>query len=443
MPGWAAAALGLAATLGLLVAAPPAGAARRAEKPPDPKACVHNNPSLPRPTAAQIARPTWPQQILQYSRAWAFARGAGVTVAVVDSGVDASHEQLAGHVANGWDVTGITTRRGGTTDCSGHGTAVAGIIAAQPMPGRGMAGVAPDATIVPVRETWGIDDNGQPTTATAEALLRAMRVAVDSGATVVNVSITVPDTQLREDQRQAFNRLAQDASNRDVLIVAASGNKSQYTQLRDRQFATYPAKLASWYHNVIAVSGVTSDGKVDTDAVTGPFVTVAAPDRGFLSTFEHGGLIAVNGTSFAAPIVSGLAALLRSRFPQDSAPEVRARIEATADHPSTDLPDPQVGYGVVDPPAALTTVLPPTSTPVPTAARSGPLAVVTDPDARLKVSALLTAVAALLVVGLLVFSAGAVRRGRRRGWRPGTRPPPATVSGQRNPLSVPGGSPNR
>jgi membrane-anchored mycosin MYCP len=395
-----------------------AAASPKPEKEPNPKACVHSNPSIQRPTAAQLALPYWPEQMLRYDQAWTYTRGAKVTVAVVDSGVDATHEQLARHVVPGYDVTSGRVRSGGTTDCAGHGTLVSGIIAAQPMPGRSMVGIAPDVTILPVRETWGIDDYGNPTSGSADALLRALRVAVQH-AQIVNVSITVADVELRQAQRQAFNDIAQYASDHNVLIVAASGNKSQYTRLHDQSFATYPAQLARWYRNVIAVSGVGANGQPDQDAVTGPFVTVAAPDQGFLSTLEHGGLVSVTGTSFAAPMVTGLAALVRARFADASAADVRARIVATAEHPSTTLPDPSLGYGIVNPLAAMTAVLPPTATTPATPAAARRLGVRTDAEARIGTAALIAGAGAVALTGLLAFGAVVVRHGRRRGWRPG------------------------
>jgi type VII secretion-associated serine protease mycosin len=352
-----------------------------------------------------------------------------VTVAIVDSGVDASHEQLTGRVVTGWDVTGGKAVKGGASDCAGHGTAVAGLIAASPVAGRGMTGVAPEVRILPVRESWGIDSYGHATVSTATALIDAIRVAVDSGAQVVNVSVTVPDIQLREPQRQAFGDLARYALDRNVLIVAATGNRSQYPDLRGQEFATYPAQLATRFRNVIAVSGITSDGKVDADAVIGPFVTVVAPDRGFPSTMEHGGLVSVAGTSYAAPLVSGLAALVRSRYPELSAAQVRERIEATADRPSTALPNLQVGYGVINPLAAVTAVLASASSPVALPTSAPPLGVVTPRDAALKARALGSAAVAVLVAGLLLSGALVVRRGRRRGWRPGRSPLAGTRSG--------------
>jgi len=422
----------LVAVLVVLVGASGA-AALAAEAPPNPKACRYNNPAIKTLTAQQAAAPTVPEQLLHLSEAQQFSRGDGVVVAVVDSGVDANHEQLAGHVAEGWDLTSGKPVKGARTDCAGHGTAVAGLIVAQPSPGRAFVGVAPEASILPVRESWGVDDNGRDTQSSADTLIRAIRVAVTSGAKVVNVSVTVPDVQLRQSQRDAFNEVAQEASDRDVLIVAASGNRSQYSDLAGQQFTTYPAVLATWYRNVVAVSGVKPDRTADDDAITGSFITVAAPDRDFPTSFTHGGLVYVgHGTSYAAPLVSGVAALIRSRYPALSAAAVRDRIEQTADHPSTRLPDPQVGFGIIDPVAALTAVLvPPRPQPSPKPAALG---VVTPYQPAFKDVALWTAGSAVLLTGLLVFGVDVLQRSRRRRAGIGLSParPPASRSAVRS-----------
>jgi membrane-anchored mycosin MYCP len=410
-------------TVGLSLSAVPAGAMPSTERAPNPLACVHNNTTLDRPSDDQVKGPYWPQEMLQFSKAWAFTRGAQQVVAVVDSGVDAGHPQLLTHVQLGFSVTG-DPKDLGITDCAGHGTEVAGIIAAQPTPGIGMSGIAPDAMILPIRETWGIDNQGHSLHPPVQALIDAINKAIFFKIKTINVSVTVPETELSPWQLAEFDNLAKQAAANDCLIVAASGNRPQDgTPVA----ATYPAKLAATSPNVIAVSGVTANGTPDPDAITGPYVTVAAPDRQFLTTIEGPaikgrGLIAVGGTSFAAPFVSGLAALVRARFPNATAPEIKARIAATADHPSTRLPDPQLGYGVINPLAAVTAVLPPMVAPAPLPTHAGPIGILEDKDAAARAWAYGTAAFALVLAGVFALGARAVRRGRQRDWRPGNRP---------------------
>jgi type VII secretion-associated serine protease mycosin len=413
----------------------PAAAAAGQTAPPR-TVCADRDPDLPRLTAQEAAAEPWPATALQFRQAWRFSTGNNVTVAVVDSGVDAGHPQLAGAVLPGFDVTSGSVRPGGRTDCAGHGTAVAALVAARPVDGVGFAGVAPDAKVLPVRQTWGLDERGQPVTATPESLVAAMTAAVRSGAQVVNVSVSVLDAGLSDAQRQAFADVVQDASDRDVLVVAATGNRSEYADAERNgvPLVTYPARLAEFYPNVVAVGGVGTDGRTltpDGDAVTGRFVTLAAPDRAMPSAFVGGGLVVVNGTSFAAPLVSGAAALVRSRFPRLSAAQVRDRLVATADRPSTDLPDPALGYGVVDPVAAVTAVLPAGAAPAAGDRTGPPLRPVADPEAGRRRAAVLGAAGAAGASLLVLVGAVVLRRGRRRGWRPGGVPGPASPQSDR------------
>jgi membrane-anchored mycosin MYCP len=124
-----------------------------------------------------------------------------------------------------------------------------------------------------------------------------------------------------------------------------------------------------------------------------------------------------SGTSFAAPFVAGLAALLRSRYPQMPAGELKRRIELTADHPSTDLPSEEQGYGVINPLAAMTAVLP--SAEPPAAPAAPPLSPPPTPDHRERATGLAVAGAALLLALLIVAAARIVPVGHRRRWRPG------------------------
>ncbi len=420
------AALGQPAMPALAAPRQPTGAV---EPQPREAACTYNNirDVKPFPRAA-LSQVPWPQQRLGYERAHRYTLGHGIRVAVIDSGVDASAPQLAGRVVTGLDVTSGTPKPGGDTDCFTHGTAVAGIIAAGRRDGIGFVGVAPDVQILPIRETWGIDDDGQPTTAAPIKLVDAINLAVQRGARVINVSITVDGDLLSADLRRAFHDAVRYAAARDVVIVAASGNSSEQVD-RLPVHDSYPAALAGEFDNVIAVGGIEPDGSLYKESVYGrtPWVTAVAPANGVVSTFidrgRVGSLLQYRfGTSFAAPFVTGTVALLQARFPGMHAAEIKRRIEQTADHPSTDLPSSQFGWGVVNPVAALTAVVPPPVTARPTPLVSGPLPPPPGPDTGTRNTALAVgAGATLLALVVVVVTAVVLPRGRRRRWQPGRR----------------------
>jgi membrane-anchored mycosin MYCP len=359
----------------------------------------------------------WAQQRLMPERAWVLSRGRGVLVAVIDSGVDATVPQLHDHVLQGIDV--INGKGTANTDCVGHGTFVASIIAAQPAAGIGFAGIAPGATILPLRQT----NTGQD--GTAAVLAAAIRAAADHGAGVVNVSVgsPVPTAALRSAVRYAQAH--------DVLIVAEAEDQA----LQGGQ-PSYPAA----YPGVLAVGAIGEDGKrsssagAGSDAGTGDFTGLLAPGDGVLGLGTGGpGHLLGQGTSFAVPFVSGVAALVRSYRPKLTAAQVIRRLELTADHTGGALPDPVFGWGVVNPYAAVATVLPqeqPQAAAVPPA---GPLPVVHAAPADngggrgvgLAIGGL--GLAAMLVIGVLAV---VVPRGRRRGWRPRATPAGSTSAGR-------------
>jgi membrane-anchored mycosin MYCP len=414
--------LAAAAVAGLVVATAGPGLASPPEVQPQEKNCGYHAPDainsrLPPGLAAQK---TWPQERLAYGDALRWGRGEGVTVAVVDSGVDGAQEQLRGRVMDGFDVTsGTGVVPGARFDCAAHGTAVAGIIAAQPINGRAFVGVAPGVRLLPIRQTWGINDRGQPIAGSAENLLRAIRVALDQGAQVVNVSVTVNALALTAGARNAFAQVAKLAESRNAVIVAATGNKDEY---QSQNVVTYPAALAASSPAVIAVGGITRAGTVDDNSITGPFVTVVAPDRDMPCLLAGtgrggGGLTPCKGTSFAAPYVSGVAALLISRDPTLTSAEIKHRIEQTADHPSTDLPNPEQGWGVINPVAALTATLPGPAQP--STQTVAPLPPPAAADTHTKVVGITIAASAAALALLLIVAAAIIPRGRRRNWRPG------------------------
>ena len=345
-----------------------------------------------------VRQKPWTQDRLTPSRAWDLSTGKGVIVAVIDSGVQATAPQLAGKVLPGFDVVTNTGR--GDTDCAGHGTFVAGIIAAQPMPGVGFTGVAPGVRILPIRQSVAAKDG------TANGMAQAIRLAVDAGARVINISSSsfFDSTALRS----AVNFAVQ----HDVLIVAAAANEANAGNPK-----SYPAS----YPGVLAVGAIGPDGQRGAFSETGDFIDLVAPGVDVLSVAARGnGHLVGQGTSFAAPFVAGAAALIRSYYPRLPATEVKRRLELTADHPGTRLPDPQLGYGVVNPLAAVATVIPaegaptaaakPERIPLPSAAPG--------PGHRNGRVVWLFSLGALGLAILGPTLAVVISRGRRRGWRP-------------------------
>jgi membrane-anchored mycosin MYCP len=293
------------------------------------------------PPQVGIAAPAgtpWAQQALDFGSVWGFTRGAGVTVAVVDSGVDAN-PQFGHRVTEGPDLAGneagLAVPAG--ADCVGHGTAVASIIATAPMPGITFTGVAPAARILSIKVT---DQD-----AISPAVLpEAIRDAVELGANVINLSLatTQPTPALRDAVDFAL------ASN--VVVVAAAGND-------DADSGTGPFYPAA-YPGVLSVGAVGQDGSLASFSDQHTPVTVTAPGvditTAYPGTFPDSYNPDQNGTSFATAFVSGVAALVRADHRSWTQAQVVARIKATADGAA----GPGTGNGMVNPVQAVTAVLP-------------------------------------------------------------------------------------
>lgn len=280
---------------------------------------------------------------------WETSRGDGVTVAVIDSGVSDDHENLTGAVTASRDFSGAGkdgTEPVGAESIIHHGTAVAGVVAGNGT-GSGPVGVAPEATIASA-SVWlggGAPAAAQSTRVQAE---KALRWAVDSGASVINMSLGWDDPSWPQQWDEAFAY----AYEHDAVVIACVGNRSQgATQ------AWSPATVPG----VVGVGGLTQSGAVrDTSTAPGTAVDLMGPAEDIPVPFWDGGYGTADGCSFAAPVVSGIAALLRSAHPDWSADEVVAALHETAgpvaghDGLGTyEDPDPIVGYGRIDPAAAL------------------------------------------------------------------------------------------
>ncbi|MEU9133086.1 type VII secretion-associated serine protease mycosin [Kitasatospora sp. NPDC048540] len=286
-----------------------------------------------------VASAPWALQRVLLDELWQGGRGAGVTVAVIDTGVDNQNQQLKDKVLDGGSYlvdrqTNQPVEGNGLTDKVGHGTKVAGIIAAKPLPGRtGFVGIAPDATILSIRQNDS-DGNGN-----VETLIKAIDTAVARGAKVINISQDVRatgeegDFPMKSQLRDALKR----AETAKVVVIASSGNDG-------KEGPTYPAA----FDTVLAVGASDRNNERAPFSQYGDFVGVVAPGVDMLSTVPAGGQCVDNGTSFSAPYVSGLAAILVGMHTDWTPAQVRARIEQTAQRNERDR-NKFIGWGVVDP----------------------------------------------------------------------------------------------
>lgn len=339
---------------------------------------------------SQFKNQTIADSILDYTGAWQFSRGAGQKVAVIDTGV-MPNPRLPGLQPGGDYVSSSD----GLVDCDAHGTLVAGLIAAASSPDDAFAGVAPDATILSIRQASGAysaqgtgarqsDPNAtSPGYGNTQTLALAIAHAVDLGATVINLSEVacapfgsgLDDAAVGQAVRYAFER--------NVVVVAAAGDLgseglcSTQNEVRDPNLpladgwrTAHTIASPAWFGDyVLTVGAVTPDARPSEFSLHGPWVDVAAPGErvsslnpsglGLVNAFPdgQGGLVPLNGTGFAAPFVSGVVALIRSRFPDLSAAQVMDLVKRTAHTPQAG-PNAETGYGVIDPIAALTYQLP-------------------------------------------------------------------------------------
>ncbi|MDR6319207.1 S8 family serine peptidase [Actinoplanes couchii] len=353
-------------------------------------------------TGAGVTSPGVPAELKAYapSRLAGLATGAGVRVAVIDSGVDPRNPQLAGKVLKGRDF--LHKAANALSDCPGHGTAVAGIIAGQPDANTGVQGLAPGATIVPVRVSEDEDVEGSGSGASSAAsFAQAIRWSVNQAkASVLNISLVMPA------QDPAVRAAIAEAVAADVVVVAASGNDG----------ADGGVAFPAGYPGVIGVGAVAPDGSLASFSQTGEHVDIVAFGQAVTALAPISGHRGVQGTSFAAPFVAATAALLRERFPAESAEQIGRRLLRSADPAPGGARSDGFGVGLLNPYRALTEQAGPKlaavepASPVPVARRGGP---------EWDRAGLFAAGGAGLVVlaGLVV---AVVVRGRRRGWHPAT-----------------------
>ncbi|MCC5577378.1 S8 family serine peptidase [Microtetraspora sp. AC03309] len=282
---------------------------------------------------AAVRARQWPLQALDVRKAWRTTRGAGVTVAVLDTGVDDRHPDLMGAVVRGPDLTGATTGPGGSCGTwtsttrrtphapSGkHGTAMAALIAGRghgPNDTHGILGVAPEARILSIKVTLDDDDLlGAGNTICRDAVARGIRYAVDHGAQVISMSLGGGSGSYQGSA--AEERAVRYALSRQVVLIASSGNDGAGANRRN-----YPAA----YPGVIAVGAVDRALRPASFSNRQDYLSLVAPGTEIVSAEGRRSYVMADGTSSAAALVAGVAALVRSRYPDLSARQVRRALQ--------------------------------------------------------------------------------------------------------------------
>jgi serine protease len=299
----------------------------------------------------------WDFAKIRVADAWQKSTGAGVTVAVIDTGVDASHPDLAGQVLPGIDLVAGTS--GISTDPNGHGTHVSGTIAAATGNGVGISGIAAGAKILPIR-VLGADGSGYMSD-TATGIV----YAADHGANVVNMSLGATV------QLTAVTNAIAYARSKGVVIVAAAGNSRE---------SGSPVSYPGADPGVIAVAATDSADAIAYYSNQGSYVDVAAPGSNILSTVPeaNGSYASYYGTSMASPHVAAVAALLKGYDNALTPDQIEQAIETSAVDLGTPGKDTDFGYGRIDAAAALAAVSS-TTVPITTAPTTPPTTVPTTP----------------------------------------------------------------
>ncbi|MEV6027946.1 type VII secretion-associated serine protease mycosin [Streptomyces sp. NPDC052036] len=372
--------------------------------------------SAPNASADYIRDKQWVIGVMNFEKVWAESRGQGVTVAVIDTGVDASNPDLVGQVLPGKNVTG--SDEDPHRDTNGHGTGMASIIAGHGHGAgysSGVIGLAPKAKILPIKAGNSSEDVN-------ELWPAGVRYAVDHGASVINLSFK--DSLARPGSEGA--KAIEYAQRRDVVVVASTGNDGSAE-------VDYPGKLPG----VVAVGAVDQSLNLWDNSNYGAGVTLTAPGVKIVEAdpSQPSGYSEGTGTSDAAAYVSATAALVRAKYPNLTAGQVINRLIKSAtflNHDVKKTPDEEYGYGIIRPYKALTMNIPagPKEGPLAqasTSANSGSASKGSDSTnqaSREKSSSsggvlLIVGIAAVVVVAAVAFAVIRSRR-NRRGNGPGS-----------------------
>lgn len=262
----------------------------------------------------------WHLPMVQAPAAWDVATGSGITIAILDTGVEASHPDLAARIVPGWN---FYDNNSNTADVYGHGTKVAGVAGAIGNNSAGVAGAAWNAKVMPMRIS---DPSGYLTYYSIVA--NALIWAADHGARVANISYGVDDVA-------AVQSAAQYMRNKGGVVVTAGGNAGAYDASPNT-------------NTMITVAATDGSDLRASWSNYGPYIDVAAPGAGIWTTIRGGGYGAVNGTSFSSPLTAGVVALMLSANPALQPGQVDSILMSTADDKGTAGRDDYYGYGRIN-----------------------------------------------------------------------------------------------
>ena len=283
----------------------------------EPSEAVSDDPQFPN---------EWHLQAIEAPTAWDTSTGSGVTVAILDTGVDPTHPDLMNRLVPGWNAVSLNDD---TAPVNRHGTQVAGIVGAETNNGVGVASVAYGVHLMPIRVT-----NSSDGFAYDSDIARALTWAADNGAQVANISFDVNGSA-------AVSAAAQYLRSKGGVVVVAAGNISS----RDPGYGENPY--------MISVSGTTSSDARATWSGWGAHVDVSAPGAYLPTTKSGGGYSTVSGTSFASPVAAGVAALIMGANSTLVPSEVESLLDSTADDLGSAGWDPYFGFGRVNAAAAV------------------------------------------------------------------------------------------
>ncbi|MGW1499255.1 type VII secretion-associated serine protease mycosin [Streptomyces mirabilis] len=288
----------------------------------------------------------WALDAMHTQQAWRTTKGQGITVAVLDTGVDDQHPDLVGNVLAGKDMVGFGAQRGDRA-WARHGTAMAGIIAGHGHGvgnGDGVLGIAPEARILPVRVILEDGDSARTRARNTRgnALAEGIRWATDQGADVINLS-------LGDDSKSAHPEPAEDAAvqyalKKGAVVVASAGNGGE-----KGDHISYPAA----YPGVIAATAVDQNGTRASFSTRRWYATVSAPGVDVVIADPDDKYYEGWGTSAASAFVSGAVALIKAAHPGLSPAQIKKLLEDTARNAPSGGRDDSRGFGFIDPAAAI------------------------------------------------------------------------------------------